>query len=171
MTGKEIRCAHEHQSTIYACAVSGDGKYLATASVSPLSNPLHPPRKQSASLTLPRLPLFNALLSLDPQPSHHPLQADKSIKVFDMKTGQCLKRLNGHTSHVSSVCWIPDDSSRLISGSWDETIKIWDWQLEEAVTLVGHNSKVNCVCVSPDGDCIVSGGEDKLVKVWRISGL
>lgn len=29
--------------------------------------------------------------------------------------------------------------------------------------------QVNAVCVSPDGDCIVTGGEDKLLKLWRIS--
>jgi WD40 repeat protein len=29
--------------------------------------------------------------------------------------------------------------------------------------------QVNSVCLSPDGDCIVSGGEDKLIKLWRIS--
>lgn len=30
---------------------------------------------------------------------------------------------------------------------------------------------MNCLAVSPDGDCIISGAEDKTVKVWRISTL
>jgi hypothetical protein len=32
-----------------------------------------------------------------------------------------------------------------------------------------HTARVNSVCVSADGDCVVSGSEDRTVRLWRIS--
>ena len=33
-------------------------------------------------------------------------------------------------------------------------------------TLEGHNGCVNSVCVSPDGNLIISGSDDKTIKIW-----
>lgn len=86
------------------------------------------------------------------------LQADKTVRVWDMKTGECLKTLIGHNSHVTSVAWLPDRDDRLVSGSWDETIKLWDVTNGLPLyTFTGHNAKV-CKGV---GRCM--GSRDGLV--------
>ncbi len=36
-------------------------------------------------------------------------------------------------------------------------------------TFTGHNSKVHCLALTNNGECIISGAEDKTVKVWKIS--
>ena len=41
----------------------------------------------------------------------------------------------------------------------------------ETLTLYGHSSPVRSVSFSPDGKRIVSGSNDKTVKVWDISSL
>ena len=49
-------------------------------------------------------------------------------KRSDTYTGKLLQTLTGvhaHTSWVNTVAWSPD-SKRLASGSYDQTIKIWD---------------------------------------------
>jgi WD40 repeat protein len=90
---------------------------------------------------------------------------DKTLRVWDSNTGECIHTLIGHTACVNSVCILGD---RIISGSSDKTIRIWDINSGECLhTLTGHTRKVNCVCVS--GDKIISGSDDKSVRVWDIN--
>ena len=79
--------------------------------------------------------------------------------------------LKGHLSRVTSVSFSPD-GKRIVSGSWDETLKIWDVKTgQEMLTLKGHSDRVKSVSFSPDGKRIVSGSRDGTVKVWDISSL
>jgi hypothetical protein len=64
------------------------------------------------------------------------------------------------------VAWSPD-GTRIVSGSDDKTVKVWDPEKRQEVrTLTGHMSRVTSVAWSPDGTRIVSGSDDKTVKVW-----
>src|SRR5262249_35025557 len=80
--------------------------------------------------------------------------------------------LKGHTGVVLSVAFSPD-GKRLVSGSEDQTVKVWDAHTgQQPLTLKGHTSWVNSVAFSPDGTRIASGSWDHLhktpgeVKVW-----
>ena len=86
--------------------------------------------------------------------------------------GQEPLTLKGRSSgSVSSVSFSPD-GKRIVSGSFDKTLKVWDAQTgQEAITLKGHSNIVWSVSFSPDGKWIVSGG-DSSVKVFDVqSGL
>jgi WD40 repeat protein len=52
------------------------------------------------------------------------------VKVWDAQTGQELLTLKGHTNLVTSVAFSPD-GQRLVSGSADDTVKVWDASLGE----------------------------------------
>ena len=59
------------------------------------------------------------------------------------------------------------DGSRIVTGSEDNTAKVWDAKTgAEVLTLKGHTDWVYSVCVSADGSRIVTGSEDKTAKVW-----
>jgi WD40 repeat protein len=59
------------------------------------------------------------------------------------------------------------DGTRIVSGSADDTLKVWDAQTgQETLTLTGHGDFVTSVAFSPDGTRIVSGSVDKKLKVW-----
>ncbi|MBI1914769.1 MAG: protein kinase [Planctomycetes bacterium] len=74
--------------------------------------------------------------------------------------------LKGHTGPVSSVGFSAD-GQRIVSGSYDDTLKVWDAQTgQQVLTLKGHTGPVSSVAFSADGKRIVSGSGDQTVKVW-----
>ncbi len=74
--------------------------------------------------------------------------------------------LSGHTNDVRSVTYSPD-GSKIASGSFDKTIRIWDVKTKSEIkTLKGHTLYVNCVSYSPDGTKIASASSDKTIKIW-----
>ena len=89
---------------------------------------------------------------------------DKSIKIWDLPSGQCIQTLKGHTRSVCSVCALPDGN--LASGSSDNSIKIWDLPSGQCIqTLNGHTRPVWSVCALPGGS-LASGSVDKSIKIW-----
>ena len=78
-----------------------------------------------------------------------------------------LPPLRGHDDVVFSVAFSPD-GSKIISGSKDNTIRVWDptTGIEVLPPLRGHDDLINSVAFSPDGSKIISGSDDHTIRVW-----
>ena len=50
---------------------------------------------------------------------------DHTVKVWDADSGKLLGTLRSHTARVECMAWSPD-SKRLVSGSYDKTVKVWN---------------------------------------------
>ena len=82
---------------------------------------------------------------------------------------QAIITLYGHTDRVYGVAISPD-GKRIVSGSRDGTIKIWDATTGgELMILRGHESSVMSVAFSPDGKWIASGSTDETIRIWDMA--
>lgn len=94
---------------------------------------------------------------------------DKTVKIWDATTGECLKTLEGHTDVVNSASF-SNDGEKIVSASMDKTMKIWDANSGECLkTLEGDSNYVHSAAFSPDGTKIVSASEDNAIKIWDIN--
>ena len=89
---------------------------------------------------------------------------DKMLKVWDIRTGDCVQTLKGHSGGVSCVTSLAN--GQVVSGSEDKTLKVWDIRTGDCVrTLRGHSAEVLCVTSLANGQ-VVSGSSDKMLKIW-----
>jgi hypothetical protein len=81
-----------------------------------------------------------------------------------------IRTFTGHTDRVFSVAIAPDGRTGL-SGSADETLKLWDLSSGSAIrTLTGHIiGWVNSVAIAPDGRTALSGSSGGALRLWDLS--
>lgn len=94
---------------------------------------------------------------------------DRTIKIWNLETGELLKILSAHTAWVRALA-ISADGSLLASCSNDRTIKLWQWRTGELLqTLTGDLGWIRSVAFSPDGQVLASGSQDKTVRLWSVA--
>jgi len=93
---------------------------------------------------------------------------DKTIKLWNLDTGQLLHTLSGHSDTVRSIS-LSADGRTLASGSGDKTIKLWNLETGKLLNTIASNSgPVWSVAITSDGQTLVSGGEDGAIKLWNL---
>eukprot|EP00897_Mesotaenium_endlicherianum_P006567 jgi/Mesen1/5939/ME000301S05057 len=98
---------------------------------------------------------------------------DGTLRLWDLNSGSTTRRFVGHGKDVLSVAFSVDNR-QIVSGSRDRSIKLWNTLGECKYTIQdqeAHTGWVSCVRFSPVNThpIIVSGGWDKVVKVWNLT--
>jgi hypothetical protein len=155
-TGTEIRQFVGHTSNVYSVALSADGRIAVSVAGA------------SAGKALAEGIVDDPLNCV--------------LGVWDVESGQLLRKLRGHTGAILGVAISPDGRFAL-SGSGgefygggrfvasaDNTERLWDLTAgSEVVRFSGHLRSVCSVAFSSDGPEIVSCGFDKTVRVWKVA--
>lgn len=96
-----------------------------------------------------------------------PLETDSNSNLLiDAETGETIRVFTGHTSAVN---WgdISPDGTRVVSGSFDLTARVWDMATAAPVhVLRGHTGVVSSAMFSPDGTLIVTTSSDGTLRFW-----
>jgi len=82
-------------------------------------------------------------------------------------TGDWIGTFIGHKGAVWSSKISPD-TSRAASGSADFTAKVWDTYTGECLHSFPHNHIVRTVALSPTSSHLLTGGQEKKVRVFNI---
>lgn len=89
-----------------------------------------------------------------------------SMYLWDLETGEKLHRFTGHTKGLACIVF---KGNTLVSGSNDQTIRVWDTKTGKCTHVLGeHHLLVRTVAFDAVRRIVVSGGYDRLIKVWRI---
>lgn len=105
---------------------------------------------------------------------------DKMVKIVGLqddesKTIRFEKVLTGHHGTVRQVCFSPNPSSPSTlcsAGAGDYLVRVWDIESkfsdEALMVLDGHAGTVSAMEVSSDGQQLITGGMDKMVRLWDL---
>ena len=116
---------------------------------------------------------------------------DKTLRIWDVTTGYCVKTIRGHADWVRDVA--PSFDGRwLLSTGNDQIARLWDATSGETKsTFVGHEHVIECCIFAPaasygylaalaglkkppaassSGEYLATGSRDKSIKIWDFRG-
>ncbi|CAH1391564.1 unnamed protein product [Nezara viridula] len=89
---------------------------------------------------------------------------DQSLKVFDLCTGTTVFS-KCHVEKLKCLTW---DGTTLLVGGAQGSLYLWDLiNVILVKQFEAHQGAVLSITAADDGSVIVTGGEDKKIKIWR----
>lgn len=92
---------------------------------------------------------------------------DKTIRLWDVRTGTSKEVLRGHT-HIVDKVYFSQDLRYLVSLAEDFSARIWDlYRGISTARLWGHRDDLTHVAISRNGSLILTTSLDKTARLWR----
>ncbi|BBE09979.1 NB-ARC domain protein [Mycoavidus cysteinexigens] len=95
---------------------------------------------------------------------------DKTIRLWDAQSGFTVHTLRGHTNPVSSVAY-SSSGQMIASSSSDHTVRVWDVVSSQCRSVIqGFLGEVKSVAwkATPDGNYLVTGSSNRLIRQWQV---
>ncbi|KAH6580332.1 hypothetical protein BASA50_010169 [Batrachochytrium salamandrivorans] len=91
---------------------------------------------------------------------------DKTIKLWDAISGQCIHTIIGHENWIRDIAFYPS-SPYLISVSDDKSMRVWDTATGKSVkTLESHAQFVTCCAIHQSERILATASVDQTCKLW-----
>ena len=97
---------------------------------------------------------------------------DKTLKIWDLNSGNLKDSLTAHQQEILAVTFL--DSDYLVTGSFDQEIKLWSLHPQETPqsplklqeVFSAHTGSVQAIATIPNRPQFVSGSYDQTLKIW-----
>lgn len=168
-----LRTIRGHHDSLYAAALSPDGKILATGGYDQAIKLWDVATgKELNTLQGHNGAVFD--LAFHPtKPILASASGDRTVKLWNVSTGERLDTLNEPTKEQYTVAFSPDGRF-LAAGGVDNRIRVWEIQQDgrEGTNPIryarfAHEQPILKLAFSPDGRVLVSSGQDGTVKLWE----
>ena len=158
------------RSQINRIKVSGNMRHMVTAG-NDFTLKVFEPNHQDLLATLKghRGPVLDVDMSVD---SHCIVSAsaDKTLRVWNCDTFECLQHCIGHFGSVVSCSFGGTGHAVFASSSVDGSVRTWQTGTGAVINaFMGHTGTVNCAAMGVTGPQVVSTGDDSTVRVWDTS--
>lgn len=158
----------QHQAAITALAFSKKGNVFFSASLDGSVRAWDLLRYRNfRTLTAPSRLQFTSL-AIDPSGELVCAGSlnDFDIHIWNLQTSQLVDELSGHEGPVSALEFSPD-GAYLLSGSWDHTVRLWNFfgrtPVSEPMQLY---SEVLSISFHPTGNMFAASSMDGLLSFW-----
>lgn len=97
---------------------------------------------------------------------------DRTANVYDVSTSELLHSLAGHDQELTHTSTHPSQKL-VVTSSKDTTFRLWDFRdrsMHSVNVFQGHTEPVTSA-VFTSGDKVVSGSDDRTVKVWDMKNM
>ena len=86
---------------------------------------------------------------------------DYTIRIWNALSYDCQCILEGHSGNVRTICWTSTGSERVISGSVDGMVKVWDVSRVKCLKTFSGHDKVSSVMSSDDSSLIAASSNKR----------
>jgi WD40 repeat protein len=93
---------------------------------------------------------------------------DKTLRLWDVAAGQCVRIFEGHADIIHSVAWDWERRWAISAGN-DKSIRLWDLASGRCLRVFqDHFERVLAITMTGDGRWAVSGSGDKMLRLWNL---
>lgn len=90
---------------------------------------------------------------------------DRTIRLWDIKSGTCSRVFKKHTEQITACAWMPHGRS-FVSGAHDSHIYEWNVDTGECVASYPASAHVNDLSISKDGKVLIATCSDCVIQIF-----